>query len=98
MMISPQTYIEGWKNATYTELINERKRLIKYIVAYEKNEISGNRTGKEWKISPSPEVKYQCYLEYLSILCAYMQRKYKEEYVWGEKRLSDEIISINPHM
>lgn len=89
MMISPEAYMDELKNATYTELINERKRLLKYIVAFEKNEISGNRTGEEWQICPAPDVKYQCYLEYLASLCAFMKRKYNEDYVWGEKNLSD---------
>ncbi len=89
MMISPEAYIDDLKNATYTELISERKRLIEYIVVYEKNEIAGNRTGKEWQICPTPEVKYQCYLEYLSLLCSYMKEKYNKEYVWGDKKLSD---------
>ena len=90
MMISPEAYIEELKNATYTELISERKKLIKYINTYEKNEILGNRTGKEWKICPSPDVKYQCYLEYLAILCTHMRRRYNEEYVCGEKKISDD--------
>lgn len=90
MMISPEAYIEEFKNATYTELINERKRLIKYIAAYEKNEMSGNRTSKERQVCPSPEVKYQCYLEYLAILCTYMQKKYSEDDVWSKKNLSEE--------
>ena len=87
-MISPEAYIEELKNASYTELISERRKLIKRINMYEKNEASGNHTDKERKICPSPDVKYQCYLEYLEILCEFMQRKYNEDYVWGEKNLS----------
>ena len=90
MMISPEAYIEEFKNATYTELINERKRLIKYIAAYEKNEMSDKRTDKKRQVCPSPEVKYQCYLEYLAFLCKHMQRKYNEGHIWSEKELSKE--------
>ena len=90
MMISPEAYIDDLKNTTYTELISERKRLIKYIVSYEKNKILGNYTGQERQICPNPDVKYQCYLEYLAILCAFMQRKYNEDYVCGEKKLFDD--------
>jgi hypothetical protein len=90
MMISPEAYIEELKNATYTELINERKGLIEYIATYETNEISGDRTSEEWQVCPLPDVKYQCYLEYLAILCTFMRRKYNEEYVWGGKKLSDD--------
>ena len=39
-MISPEAYIEELKNASYTELISERKKLIKRINMYEKNEAS----------------------------------------------------------
>lgn len=90
MMISPEAYIEVFKDATYTELINERKRLIKSITAYEKNEMSDKRTDKKRQVCPSPEVKYQCYLEYLAILCTYMRKKYSEDDVWSEKELSKE--------
>ena len=40
-------------------------------------------------ICPSPDVRYQMYLEYLSGLCLFMRNKYNEEYVWGDKKLSD---------
>ena len=76
MMISPEAYINEFKNATYTELIIERKRLTEYIDLYE----SGNHISRQLCTCPSPDVKYQCYLEYLSILCSYMQRRYNEDY------------------
>ena len=76
MMASPESYIDELKNATYAELIVERKRLLKFIDLYEKREIFGNCAGEDWKKCPSPDVKYQCYLEYLARLCAYMQKKY----------------------
>ena len=89
MMISPEAYVKELKNASYKELINERKNLIKYICTYEKNEIAGDRTSNEWQICPTPDVRYQCYLEYLAILCSYMKKKYNEEFVHGNKKLSD---------
>lgn len=90
MMLSPDAYLEEIKKASYKELINERKSLIKYINAYEKNEIAGDSTGSDWQICPTPDVRYQCYLEYLEVLCAYMKKKYNEEYIHGNKNLSYE--------
>ena len=89
MMISPEAYIEQIKNATYDELINERKALIEYINAYEKSERADDHSDPAWQIHPMPIVRYQCYLEYLSLLCSYMKEKYNKEYVWGNKKLSD---------
>ena len=89
MMISPKTYIEQMKDATYEELISERKALIKFIDAYEKKERKGDRSGAEWQTHPTPDVRYQCYLEYCADLCSYMREKYNEEYVWGDKKLSE---------
>lgn len=89
MMISANMYVEQLKNATYKELIQAREELIESINAYEKKEQEGDRSGKEWCICPTPDVQYQCHLEYLSALCSYMQEKYNNEYVWGDKKLSD---------
>ena len=41
-------------------------------------------------INPSPDVCYQVYLEYLAEMCKLMHQKYNEDYVWGDKSLSDE--------
>ncbi|WP_407397136.1 hypothetical protein [Anaerovibrio sp.] len=90
MMISPDMFIEQIKNATYMELIKERKRLIRTISKYEKDEISEDHSGPEWLIRPSPDVRYQMYLEYLSELCSFMCQKYNEEYVHGERKLSED--------
>lgn len=90
MMISPGGYIEDFKDADYNTLIKERDDLIAYIVEYEKKEKAGDRSGDEWMINPSPDVCYQVYLEYLAEMCMLMQQKYNEDYVWGDKSLSDE--------
>lgn len=89
MMISPEAYLEQMKDATYEQLIKERDGLIRYVRRYEKTEKAGVRSGDEWMICPSPDVRYQMYLEYLSGLCLFMRNKYNEEYVWGDKKLSD---------
>ena len=93
MMISPETFIEHRRNATYLELIKERKRLIRAINKYEKDEIAEDHSGPEWLRTPSPRVRYQMHLEYLSELCSFMRKKYNEEYVHGEHRLSEDAKS-----
>lgn len=89
MMISPEMYVAQFENATYNEMINERDGLIRYILHFEKMEKAGDRSGDEWTICPTPEVRYQMYLEYLSELCIIMKEKYNQEYVWGDKKLPD---------
>ena len=89
MMISPDTFIEPYRKADYKELIKARDKLITDIRKFEKKEMADDRSGEEWRYAPSPEVKYQVHLEYLSALCALMQERYNEEYVWGDKKLND---------
>ena len=45
---------------------------------------------EEWNISHGPDVRYQVYLQYLSKLCGFMYEKYNQEYVWGDRKLSDD--------
>lgn len=40
-------------------------------------------------IHPQPDVRYQMYMDYLAALLLIMRNKYNEEYVWGDKKLSD---------
>ena len=88
-MISPQGYLEMHKNQTYPQLIEERNKLIAAIVQFEKHEIANDGENSS-DVTPSPEVRYQCNLEYLSVLCSYMSEKYNTEYVWGRKSLADD--------
>ena len=88
MMISPDGYIESLIDADYNTLIEERDQLIDFIVEFEQKEKAGDRSGEEWRFMPSPEVRYQMHLEYLAVLCKLMHKKYNEDYVWGDKRLS----------
>lgn len=89
MMISPEAYIAHLEGASYNELIKERDRLIRSIRKYEKLEKAGDRSSEDWFRCPSPDVVYQCSLEYLAKLCLFMQERYNEDYVCGDKRLSD---------
>lgn len=89
MMISPETYAEQFKDASYEEMMEERDQLIRYLRKYEKLEKAGDRSGNEWMVHPQPVVRYQVYMEYLSVLLKIMRDRYNEEYVHGDKSLSD---------
>ena len=80
MMISPEGFVEIHKDKTYKELLPIRDDLIADIKDFEAN--FENR--KESDMCPSPEVRYQCDLEYLGKLCELISEKYNREYVWGE--------------
>ena len=89
MMISPEMYAEQFKDASYQEMIKERDSLIRYIRKYEKLEKAGDRSGEDWMIHPQTNVRYQMYMDYLAALLLIMRNKYNEEYVRGDKKLSD---------
>ena len=86
-MLSPCNFIHEYKDADYPELMKIRDRLVKDILEFERKEMAGDRSGEEWQICPSPEVRYQMHLEYLAALCKLMQERYNTEYVWGDKKL-----------
>ena len=90
MMISPEMYGAGLKDASYVELIRERDELICCIQQFEKDEMAGDRSDPAWHYHPLPEVRYQVYLEYLAELCRMMQEKYNEEYVFGDRSLKQD--------
>ena len=90
-MIFPELYIMKIKNYDYLELIKERDRLINDIRHFEKNKMVGNRYALKWDINPSPDVFYQFNLDYLARICSFMREKYRLEYVWGERALSDDV-------
>ena len=94
MMISPSMFVDRLQKADYLHLISERDRLMAFIKEYESKEIVGDRSGEEWLIDPQPDVRYQVYLEYLSELCVLMKEKYNSEYVWGDKKLSDDAKEL----
>ena len=90
MMISPKSYVEDKKDKSYKQLIEERNELIREIQEFERKKLIGDRTGDEWDIDPSPDVIYQCNLEYLAELCNHMSLRYNEEYVDSNKKLADD--------
>ena len=64
MMISPKTFIENLKDKSYSELLEEREKLLNDIYSFEKRP----NKSKGIFISPSPEVRYQVNLQYLGKL------------------------------
>ena len=43
------------------------------------------------KLIQPPDVRYMMYLECLGKLCSYMQEKYNTDYVWGDRKLKDDV-------
>lgn len=77
MMISPDGYIEGYKNKPYKELLTVRDKLLEEIRAFEDHTYNPQLE----MIHPSPEVVYQCNLEYLGKLCELIAEKYNQEFM-----------------
>ena len=95
MMISPDTFIVGYKDKPYLELMKERDSLMESVRWFEQAEIAGDRSDPAWRYCPSPDVQYQVNLEYLSALCQLMQERYNRDYVFGEHRLKDETEKLD---
>lgn len=74
MMISPEVYIEKYRNKPYDELLLERDALLDEIRAFEKKAYDPELD----MIHPSPEEVYQCNLEYLGRLCYLISYKYNQ--------------------
>ena len=83
MLIHPEGYIEMIKDKSYENLLKERNALMKQIREFE--ESMGKPKDDRWKISPSPEVVYQCNLMYLAKLCELIKETYNRVYVWGDE-------------
>ena len=77
MMISPDCFIEQYSNKSYAELLTVRDKLFNDIRAFEKHDYE----TEEILTHPSPEVVYQCNLEYLGKLCELISKKYNQEYI-----------------
>ena len=80
MMISPNYFVEMHKNESYEQLLKVRDDLLADIYDFEK---AAKENKIEHHFEPSPEVIYQCNLEYLGSLCSLIAERYNEEYVRG---------------
>ena len=88
MVMRMSAYMEGLKRKSYPELMQERERLLDYMHRFETNEIAGDRSDPEWDACPAPDVRYQVYYDYLSVLCGVMRERYSREYT-GRRTLKD---------
>ena len=88
MMVSPESYIDEIKDKSYKELLKERDELLEEIKDFEEAKELENENMIEIPeiiIDPSPEVVYQCNLEYLGELCKLISEKYNKEFIWREE-------------
>jgi len=74
-MISPNVFVDQYKDCKYEELLPIRDELLEDIKAFEQEGDSHN----SMMISPSPAVRYQCRLEYLAELLKLIAEKYREK-------------------
>ena len=81
MMTSLDEFAKCYMEKKYKELLSVRDDLLEEIKQFEDNIDQRKGNGN---IHPSPEVRYQCNLEYLGVLCKLISGKYNREYVWGE--------------
>ena len=89
MMISPEGFIEEYKDNSYEELLLVRDDLISSMKDFE----APDKKGDQPLICPSPDVVYKCNLLYLSKLCKLIYQKY-EEITWDDLYINIEISDI----
>ena len=94
MMMSPETYVMKYENASYFELLKLKNELVQEIAEFE-NDIE--MKNPEWGINPSPDVHYQWNLEVLSKISAMLQEAFNKEYILGEKNNTDYYKEMKEH-
>lgn len=80
MMMSPEMYVELYRDEPIEKIIKIRDELIDNIKDLEKIVFSKERSSDEWNFHPGPDVRYQVNLEYLSQICILLSEKYNAEY------------------
>lgn len=92
MMISPEEYMTRYVDRSYEELLSVRDDLLRRIFRFEQNRFhteSGEKASAvkdSARVNPSPDVIYQMNLEYLSILCLLLEKKFRGEDPSGENK------------
>lgn len=86
MMVSPQGFLEYHSDESYKELLPVRDELLAAILSFEEHK---DDPAEDMMVCPSPEVVYQCNLEYLAKLCELIAEKYNREYVWDDQEKED---------
>ncbi len=70
-MISPEAFVENFKDMPYEELLPMRDELIDDIRDFEKN------AEGQAEVCPSPSTMYQVRLEYLGKICGLIADRYR---------------------
>lgn len=86
MMMSPEMFLEEYKNASYIELLKLKNELVQNISDFEHDY---DMKSPNWRYMPSPDVHYQWDLEVLSALTNMLKEAFNREYEFGEKSMSD---------
>ncbi len=74
MMISPEEFIEEYKNKSYADLLSIRDEFLEKIRVFENHTYDSEMVV----VHPSPEVVYQCNLKYMGKLCELISEKYSK--------------------
>lgn len=84
MMISPEAFVEEYKDYSYEQLIAIRNDYFNSILDYESSVKHGDMDTEAGLFEPSPEIMYQMDMDYLIKLLELMQDKYK-----GDDKIAD---------
>lgn len=90
MMSNETAYVRNLKDKDYLQLIEEREKLLEFIIDFEQKEMEGERSPFDWLTHPQLVGKYQVYLENLAELCILMKEKYHKDYIWGNRKLKED--------
>ena len=88
MMISPEEFLAQYKNSTCEELIFLRERLLEDIYMFEQKQTPTDA----WQVRPSPDVAYQCNLQYLAALCNLIAERFNRESIRNDDESWLDII------
>lgn len=80
MMISPEEFIEEYKNKSYADLLSIRDEFLEKIRVFENHTYDSEMVV----VHPSPEVVYQCNLKYMGKLCELISEKYSKQFLFGD--------------
>ncbi|MBR3263240.1 MAG: hypothetical protein IKF93_09030 [Lachnospiraceae bacterium] len=77
MMMSPQTFVNQYKEMSYKELLLVRDEMLEEIHAFE----AESYKPAEDMIDPPADFVYLCNLDYLGKLLELIVEKYRQEYI-----------------
>ena len=89
MMISPEQFERMNESKSYSELLSIRNDLLNEIFQFERK-----KETSDYILCPSPEVIYQCNLEYLGKICCLLAQKYNCEFVNPDSDISEHYLFV----